>query len=376
LIIHYHHRPNTGMHMVVVAALLAMLSPGARGNDQRVFIEQALDQPTSLTLKDTTLPRAVQQIANQTGIGVTLGPATLALLPYGEATQVDIDLRNSRLRDGLDELCRQIGMTYRVTDTGIEIIPAPPLARLGRPASWEELTTITRLLQTRWSGDDDDFKTIRKRVRFDGINGKADDLRERLEEQIERAGPGPAAGVLDRACARMDGVWIPWADEIVVMSQPRYLRHRLQRTVALRYYGQPLAEVLRGLSRQAGIPIRMDPASAAVLPERIKSNISLVAEGVSVEEALEQLVITTGMAYALEDGAIVLRKVGGGPAVAKPEDAPRRRDPIVGKIVIHSPDGQHTYEWFIRESDLTPEERQRVERLKRRAVEAMRRDLP
>jgi hypothetical protein len=194
LIIHYRHRPNTGMHMVVVAALLAMLSPGARGNDQRVFIEQALDQPTSLTLKDTTLPRAVQQIANQTGIGVTLGPATLALLPYGEATQVDIDLRNSRLRDGLDELCRQIGMTYRVTDTGIEIIPAPPLARLGRPASWEELTTITRLLQTRWSGDDDDFKTIRKRVRFDGINGKADDLRERLEEQIERAGPGPAAG--------------------------------------------------------------------------------------------------------------------------------------------------------------------------------------
>ena len=82
--------------------------------------------------------------------------------------------------------------------------------------------------------------------------------------------------------------------------------------------------------------------------------ISLVAEGVTVQEALEQIVIATGLAYEAGDREIMLYRppaTGGMTVVGDPRggetgrgatsDQPSRRprDPIVGKVIVTSPDG-------------------------------------
>jgi len=361
---------TTLVHLVLTAALLS----GQPQDATRAIIEQALDQPVTLELSDTPIADACGHIANASGLSVRIGGDALALLPYGDATRVNVRWQRTPVRDGLRALSDQIGMDFFATDSGIELVPSPPLARLGRAASWEELGTISKLLRTWWKGDnDDEFEDIERKVRFEGVTGDAEDQRKRLAKQVERSGAGRAADVLSRACSALGYTWIPWADEILIMTQGQHVRYQLQRNVSLRFHNAALADVLLELSRQAGVPIRMDPASAAALPDRVKENLSLVAEGVTVAEALEQLVITAGLAYEVTDDGIVLNRPPDAPEDAA---AARSRDPIVGKIIVQSPDGAQTYEWFIRESDLSPDERDRLEKLKREGIERMRRDLP
>lgn len=353
--------------------LLAALCSAGQVAPDTAIINQALDQPVTLTLDDLPVPIACQQVSAATGVGVSIAPDTMSLLPYGEATRVTVRFRQTPLRDGLRALCDQIGMEYFLTESGVEIVPSPALIRLGRPASWEELQTLSRLMRTHWRGDDDDeFDDIRKLVRFDGVSGDAEDERKRLARAVEKAGAGSAAEVLTRACASLGNTWIPYADEIIIMSEAQLVRYQMQRLVSLRFQNAPLAAVLLDLSRQSGVPIRLEPASAAQLPDRVKNNVSLLAEGVTVEEALEQLAVAAGLAYAVEKDGIVLSLP---PGVVATDSGNRQRDPIVGKVIMTSPDGRHTYEWFIRESDLTPEELARLEELKRSGINALRRDL-
>ncbi|MCB9851336.1 MAG: hypothetical protein H6817_11605 [Phycisphaerales bacterium] len=361
------------MTLMIKWMLAAAVVSAGFGDEDRILIEQSLDRPVTLSIKDEPLADAFRTIAEKSGVGVSIGPDTMALLPYGEATRVSLSSQNDRLRDGLTALCNTIGMEYFVTDSGIEIVPSPALYRLGRPISWEELSTLSKLMSTHWTGDDDDeYKDIRDQIRFDGVNGELNDNRKQLGKLVEDSGAGSAAAVLDRACAAMNCTWIPWADEIVVMSSARQVEYQMQRVVSLQYQYAPLAEVLRGLSRQAGVPIRMDAAAAASLPDRVRDSLSLVAEGVTVQEALEQIVIATGLAYKTDKSEIVLYR----PPTAEPtSNNNRQRDPIVGKVIVQSPDGKHTYEWFIRESDLTAEERARLEKLKREGAAALRHDL-
>ena len=48
---------------------------------------------------------------------------------------------------------------------------------------------------------------------------------------------------------------------------------------------------------------------------------------------------------------------------------------IVGAVRVPSQDGGFTYDWFIRESDLTPEENAKRELQVKEAIEAMKKDL-
>jgi hypothetical protein len=54
----------------------------------------------------------------------------------------------------------------------------------------------------------------------------------------------------------------------------------------------------------------------------------------------------------------------------------RSGDPIVGKVIMHSPDGRYTYEWFIRQSELSADENQRLARMRADAVQTMKATIP
>ncbi len=369
--------PTLTKLLVVTLPLLLAAGPNEA---LRVVVEQALDQPTNLTIEDVPLPEAINTIAEETGLGIAIGPESLAYLPYGEATRVSVRLRNARLRDGIRTLCDQIGMDYAIVDTGVVLFPAAPLARLGRPATWEELGLLSSLMQARWQGTADEFDSIADRIRFVEMPGDPSSRLSELRAAVVNGGAGRAAELLEHACGAIDAVWYPWDENIVVIGEQAQLRRQLQWPVSLRYQNAPLIEILHGLSEQAGIPIGLDPNTAATLSDRARRGLSLIAEGVTVEEALAQLAIATGLTYEWRGDAIMLHHPRGteaedASAGARTASDERRRDRIVGKVVVPSDDGKHTYEWFIRESDLTEEERERVEEIKREGIEAMQRDL-
>lgn len=357
------------MIQFLTAAVLLLAAPT---DDERAQVLQTLDQPITLEISDTPLADACQRIADVTGISVRIDAATLALLPYGEGTRVNVNWRRTPLSEGLQVLCRQIGMEFVLTDTGIAVVPAAPLLRLGRTASWDELATISRLMTTTWSGDDDDFQDLRKRIRFEKP-GDPEELRKQLRRNVEAMGKGNAAAALTAACAQMGCVWLPWGDGIRVLSNEQFVHYQLQREISLRFQNAPLADVLLDLSRQSGVPMRLDPATAIGLPDRVKENISLVAEGVTVEQALDQLVIAAGLAYAVQSDGVTLSRPAG---VEAADASARTRDPIVGKVIQQTEDGKYTHEWFIRESDLTPDEKARLDKFKREAIEHMKQSLP
>lgn len=359
--------------------LTAALAVGLSEQEMRVVVEQALDQPTTLTIENAPLEEAFATIVDKTGLGVTIGPDALAYLPYGDATRLNARIENVRLRDGIQAMCNSIGMTYRATERGIEIVPTAALARLGRTATWTELESLASLMQSEWSGDKNTLEDWRDRVQFEGLDGSFDQNWSVLTEQVREAGSGSGDRVLTRACEAIGCTWFPWDENIVILTLKQQLLHQLERPVSLRYNNRALAEVIRGLSRQAGIPITIDPASAAELPDRVKQNFSLLAEGVTVREALEQIGIATGLAYEVGDDSVVLRNPDRGTAYqqqAASEQSPRTRDPIVGKVIIPSEDGKYTFEWFVRESDLTEQENARRKKVVDEAVESMKKDLP
>jgi hypothetical protein len=366
------------MSAILQSILLLNLCVGVDpGVDRRALVEQGLDQPTTLTIDDAPLHEAFDIIAKETGVGLSIGPEALAYLPYGEATRVGVRLANIRLREGIQVICDQLAMTYHTTSDGVELIPTDALQRLGRAATWDELRMMTTLMEMDWQGSESDIERLRSMVRFRDL-AAAEEQWQALAERLGAAGAGRGDEVLTRACDALGLTWFPSSREIVILPAEAQIERQLGRPVSLRCNHCPLAEVLLNLSRQAGVSIKVDPAAAAELPDRAKQSFSLLAEGVTVGEALDQIGLATGLTYAIGANAITLRKPETGTVSMAARPASGRRDGsdrIVGKVIVPSADGQFHYEWMIRESDLTEEDNALRQELVDEAVRAMKADL-
>src|ERR1043165_2827381 len=86
---------------LIVLALVGAMSFRAAAlappRDSSALINEALDKPVDVQLK-TTLPSALQEIKNRTGVPIELAPGVLDLLPWGEETHIDAKVSNQTLR--------------------------------------------------------------------------------------------------------------------------------------------------------------------------------------------------------------------------------------------------------------------------------------
>jgi hypothetical protein len=394
--------PRCAAAPIVCLVLLATALPAATAQAPgapQINVQAALDRPTQLVIENRPLGEALQTISRQSGIAITMGPTALSYLPYGDQTHVTAKFPNVRLRDGLQAICNQLAMHFVEAPGGVEIVPTPPLVRLGRTATWDELTSLSKLIQTTWK-DDDEVEKFCKRLRFEGIDGERDKLARQLSNRLDALLPGNAVDVLTRGTETFGWTWHPRGSSFVVLPIGAQYAYQLGQRVSLQYQNRPLAEVVQGLSQQVNIPIRIDPAAGALIPERTRLSFSLIAENVTGQETLERIALATGLAFQVSDQGVLLfapqpsvaagtppgatqtfvsNSTTGGttmPTVITPAAGEVARDPIVGKIIRHSPTGEFTYEWFIRESDLTPEERERLRRMKAEAIKGMKEKLP
>src|SRR5688572_971622 len=104
------HASRIACCVVVTVTILISVGPAVQ-QDSSALINEALDKPVEVELK-TTLPNALREIKNQTGVPIELAPGVLDLLPWGEQTNVSVKIANQTLRQAIGAIARRLGLVY------------------------------------------------------------------------------------------------------------------------------------------------------------------------------------------------------------------------------------------------------------------------
>jgi hypothetical protein len=366
------------MRLLTAVFLTGTVWGVAGGPERAPLIEQALDQTMRFRVTDAPVLEAFAALTKETGVNIAVAPETLDLLPYGPDTKVSVVLENLRLREGLAQLLMPLGMAFEPTADGVQVRPTAALLRIGRRATWEELDQLKFARSADWAKLALDAAAMRQHVQFRVAVG---DPAATLGSAAARLGAGPGDQVLTLACESLQWTWYPEGDKIVVLTASDQLRRQLEARVSLRLTHRPLIDVLQQLGQQAHVRIEHEPGVIASLPVQTRQNFSLLVEGTTVREALEQVAAATGLGYRVDgtQGAVVFYYPGpasagnGGPSAA-PAPTPSR-DPIVAKLTVAAEPGKPQLEVLIRESELSPEALKARSELVRQADEILRLEL-
>lgn len=345
-------------------SLVAAVAGQATRLDQRALIEQALNEPTRISLDGVPLGQAMAAITQQTGVRVTMSDATMDLTPNGPRTIVaKVDIANIPLRRALAELFGPLGMTFAVMDDHIQIGPMPALERFGRQPGWAELDALNFLSSVQPGINDKALVALEGRVQFPV---GAPDSWPKLAEAIRRVGAGPGDEVLSSACASLGWAWTLEGDHVVVAPVQDHIRRQLQMPISVRANFRPLFDVLQSVGAASGVRIRVEPGALAALPVAMQRNFSLNVSRQPTEQVLDSISAYTGLGYLIDPDGVLFFLAGGSPPLAAEQAAHQiggaspmaalapgasSTDPYVAKIVVPV-EGGRSIEWLIRASEL------------------------
>ncbi|MCP4248675.1 MAG: hypothetical protein GY778_16645 [bacterium] len=350
-----------------------LLAAMAAADELEPLVEAALDQPVKLNLQDTPLAEAFETVAQETGVVVTVDPATFDLLPYGADTKVNARMQNIALRQGLIHLAAPLGLRFEVRDRGIDILPTAALTRIGRRATWDELDALAWLTGLDFMANGSAAEQLAKRIQF--RVGDVDGWPP-LQRAVQRVGAGPGGQVLTLATDSLDWTWYPQGNRIVVLTKTAQIKRQLDGVVSIRQSHRKLIDVVQSVGRQVHLTVRADPGAVASLPIQTRDNFSLHAENKTAREALEAVAASSGLGYRVEpDGVVFFHpgQAGATPTASAKPGASRARsaDPYVGKISVTGPDGV-VIELLLHESDLSDETNRLREKYLEQADEIIR----
>jgi hypothetical protein len=361
------------MQTILLTVMAAVLGQSPTASEPGATVAERLDASLAIRIENMPIVEAFEEISERANIDIRVEQEALDALPYSGRTRVTLVLDHSDVRLGLAAICNQLGLDFAIRGDMITVTPSPQLRRIGRAATWDEIDTLAQLRTSEWSQKNEHLdQYLFSRLRFSGIGGEHDTNLKKLTGAVNSKRVSPIDAALSEACEAWDWTWFPQGKQIVVLPQEDQVARQLEGIVSVQQYGEPLANVLRDLSRRAGVTIHVEGHAAATIPLEIKENVTLVAEGISVKEAIIQIALTADLDYVIHsDEVILVRSDRAGP----PARSRRSRNSIVGKISVPSQHGGFTYDWFIRESDLTPEENDKRELRIKDAVDAMKKEL-
>lgn len=366
---------TTGQVGAAGTAMAAMFA----GRDSRALIEQALGEPTKITLQSVTLADAMRLVTEQTGVDVRMSSEVMALVPGGGEMVIQrVDIANVPLGQGLTDLFSPLGMEFEVAEDHVRIVPKPALRALGHAPSWAELGTLQKLGGVTLGGGATLPDEWKQTTVFDVAGGadseSAKGLWNSLQREISHLPAGSGDYVLSAACARLGWAWMLDGAGLRIVPAESAVQRLLQQTVSLRMNGRPLFEVIAELERLSGVSMRVEPGALATLPDAVQRGFWLDVRGQTVERALESVSAYTGLSYLIGPDGVTLFQPSSrsGKSAEGRGDSSGRGDPFVGKVVVPLPDGT-SIEWVVRWSELPDDLRQRREKDLERAFEAIRR---
>jgi hypothetical protein len=299
-------------------------------------------------------------------VPISLEARALAKLPWGAQTKLStLTIRNSTLRDALPQVLRPLALQHRVETDRVRVLPSPPLDRIEGRVTWKELELLAELASTPYAPEA--FKKYEVQYR---ITSKVGDAPAVLAEQLARAGRGSIADTLETAAAALNWTWFPQDQRIVILSQQAAYARALARTMTGRYERRNLGDILFELGREADIHMHLQPGTFRQLPTETVQRYSLYLTNVSIRQALDYISADTGLAYSIEPDGV---HVGPAENIEKlQQQTAAAGDAFVAKLSVPSTDGFSSFEFLLRESELTAEARQLRDRKKKEFLESLR----
>ena len=338
-------------------------------NELDIAINQVLDGPISLDLKNVTLREAIDKVSQLTSIPIEIEKNTPGYLPYGTRTRLNATIKNGKLRDSLTALLRPLGLRFNVDSGRLIIRPQVVLLRICRRASWDELGLLESLQANAWSPE---FASKLK-FQFQSMNGDDQANLRRLREVAAQVSEGTAARVLEAVCEKYGWSWYPSGDKVVILPRTSQIERQLDRFVTFDYDGWNLKEVLLDLIAKRGdVLLKLDPGVLTTIPPQTVQNFKLSLSNATIRQGLEFIAGETGLSYIIEQDGV--RLVSYGPlwpasqpsaeAAAAAAASALRVNPIIGQVTLPGPGGLN-FSLFVREQDLSAETNKlRQERMK------------
>ncbi|HZZ42026.1 MAG TPA: hypothetical protein VFE58_03750 [Tepidisphaeraceae bacterium] len=332
------HRHRT---IAIATLLICTLLNGASALAQNTsaLINEALDRPYRLAVKDVTIQAFIDKIKNDTGVPIRVDQSTYDLLPWGQQTTFTANIENENLRQSLDIITRSLGLTCVLQDESLELRPLAALKRLGKRATRTELQALDILYSTPLGPVAApnvqqlltliDQKLTDAKAPFAIENRAGDSLKP--DQVISVARNATLADALDAITLTTPATWYPWGKSIVILNKADQIRNLLQsKTVSLRYNGVELSQVLMELSQHAGVDFDLQPGSIQSVPQEFRT-VRLLFDNVTVKQALDSLAGFTGLTWTANDKGVYIWNAGATTGTTGPVAA---RDPAIGIIQL------------------------------------------
>lgn len=310
----------------IVETVTEVVAPKSAAPAEQItsaLIGEQLEKPITLDLQNATLPQALERIETDTGIPLRVPAETWNVLPWGRQTPISAEIKNAPLRNALGEILGKLGLQFVVKDESIDIVPLPPLARLGKRATIEELRTID-LLRMQDSSDPERSLTTAEVINL------VDQMLARIDDELRKANRAQTGVVIEQRADNIDLdkqmqlprnlklydalevidkqtrlTWYPWGKSIVIRPKKDVNRERLEKQVTVRYEGEEVTQVLSDLSSKSGLPFSIEPGAVQRVPPEYRG-IRLYASDASVRQTLESLSAFTGLGYVVTDDGVYI----------------------------------------------------------------------
>jgi hypothetical protein len=352
------------MHKWITACLLlgiihfAVATPPASGPiAPSALINQALDKQVDLKI-NAPLPDAMNQIGDQTGVQIRADPQVWELLPWGRLTNINATIRNQTLREALAAITQKLGLTFQLNDDSVDLQPIPPLRRLGRRATVQELSALDVLSSTPAdnitgplapdkliAAIDQKLVHIKAPFAIENRMGSA----AQPGELVRIARNATLMDALDELDRQTDLTWYPWGTRIVILPKTDEIRMQLGKSITVRYNDVDVQQVLTELSARAGVPFSLEPGAIQRIPPEYR-NIRLMLDHATIRQALETIGGFTGLGFTVRNHSIYFWNKSEPPASS-------RAGHLIGLLQL--PDIAMAVP--IRDTDVSPELRQYIE---------------
>lgn len=293
--------------------LLLGLVGFAQGQNSSALINEALDKIVELDL-DATLPQALKNIEDKTGVPIRVTRRAYDMLPWGEQTKLTAKISQQTLRNSLSAITQKLGLRFTVTDQEVLIEPLPALARLAERAKADELKIIDLLASTPYpqAGRDQTLFDIAATLdaQFVAMGGSPSPSLENRTEASDSVVIKTFKGqsmldVLEEVHKQTRHTWYPWGLGVIIRPKEELIRTLLDKPVSARFAGVDVAQVLTELSRRSGVDFTIEPGAVQRIPPESRT-LKLVLENVSVRQALESICGFTGLGYVANDSGVYI----------------------------------------------------------------------
>jgi hypothetical protein len=295
---------------VVLSAAIAVPSSAVAASVTSALINKQLDSVQNLDF-DTTLPDAMQQIGNQTGVSLEADPAVWDLLPWGDQTTITAKIRNKTLRQALSDITQKLALEYVLTDEAVEIHPMPALKRLGKRATVDELAVLA-LMAAHPVNLPTDHPTVHELL--EAVDRRLVDLKSPFavdnrtadsvaDQKIAVARNASIAQAMEDMTEQVNAAWYPWGKTILVVPKEEQIRMQLGKTINTRFNDVDVAQVLLELSQKAGVDFSTDPGAYQRIPAQYRK-VQLLLDNSTIQQALDSIAGYTGLGFEVTEKGV------------------------------------------------------------------------